>query len=154
MQASKNQTSDVREMVAFRVADQDYCVDIMTVREIRGWTPATILPHAPEYVMGVINLRGSVVPIFNLAKRLNLVPQEPSARHVIIIAVVSGQVIGILVDAVSDILGVAQVAIQPTPSITSDTTRAFVEGVIAVEDRMLRLIDLESVLPPTSKNLT
>lgn len=154
MQTSKNQTSDVREMVAFRVADQDYCVDIMTVREIRGWTPATILPHAPEYVMGVINLRGSVVPIFNLAKRLNLVPQEPSARHVIIIAVVSGQVIGILVDAVSDILGVAQVAIQPTPSITSDTTRAFVEGVIAVEDRMLRLIDLESVLPPTSKNLT
>lgn len=154
MRTSKNQTSDIREMVAFRVADQDYCVDIMTVREIRGWTPATILPHAPDYVMGVINLRGSVVPIVNLAKRLNLVPQEPSARHVIIIAVIDDQVIGILVDAVSDILGVAEVAIQPTPNITSDTTRAFVEGVVAIENRMLRLIDLEAVLPPTRKSLT
>lgn len=154
MQVSGNHSSDVREMVAFRVADQDYCVDIMTVREIRGWTPATILPHAPDYVMGVINLRGSVVPIVNLAKRLNLVPQEPSARHVIIIAVIDNQVIGILVDAVSDILGVSQSAIQPTPNITSDTTRAFVEGVIAAENRMLRLIDLESVLPPTGKSMT
>lgn len=154
MKVSKNQTSDIREMVAFRVADQDYCVDIMTVREIRGWTPATILPHAPDYVMGVINLRGSVVPIVNLAKRLNLVPQEPSARHVIIIAVIDDQVVGILVDAVSDILGVAETAIQPTPNITSDTTRTFVEGVIAIENRMLRLIDLDAVLPPTRKSST
>lgn len=144
--------ADVRELVAFRVGDQDYCVDIMTVREIRGWTPATILPHAPDYVMGVINLRGSVVPIVNLAKRLNLVPSEPNARHVIIIAVIDSQVIGILVDAVSDILSVQTSSVQPTPSITSDTTRAFVEGVIAVEDRMLRLIDLESVLPPSHKD--
>jgi purine-binding chemotaxis protein CheW len=144
--------SDPQELVAFRVAGQDFCIDIMDVREIRGWTPATILPHAPEYVMGVINLRGSVVPIVNLAKRLNLATGELTARHVIIIAVIKQQIIGILVDAVSDILSIPSGAIQPTPNIASDATRAFVEGVIAVEDRMLRMLDLTAVLPQGEKD--
>lgn len=151
-QPAENRLTDIRELVAFRVAEQDFCVDIMTVREIRGWTPATILPHAADYVMGVINLRGSVVPIVNLAQRLGLGPQEPNSRHVIIIVVIGAQIVGILVDAVSDILGVSQSTIQPTPNVSSDTTRAFVEGVIAVDDRMLRLLDLKAVLPQSNRD--
>lgn len=135
------------ELVAFRVAGQDFCVNIMSVREIRGWTPTTILPHAPPYVCGVINLRGSVVPIIDLANRLGLGAIEPTVRHVIIIAILGDKTVGLLVEAVSDILSVASDAIQPTPEIASQDARGFIEGVIAQDDRMIRMIELENVLP-------
>lgn len=146
----QDETASARqqELVAFRVADQEYCVDIMAVREIRGWTPATVLPHSPDYVMGVINLRGSVVPIVNLATRLHLPMPKLSGRNVIVIVVVGGQTVGLLVDAVSDILGVPIETIQPTPPVASDLGRNFFHGVLALGDRMLRLLDLEVVIPP------
>ena len=136
-----------RELVAFRAAGQDFCVDIMSVREIRGWTQTTIIPHAPDYVRGVINLRGSVVPIVDLAKRLGLGAIEPSSRHVIIIAILGDQTVGLLVEAVSDILTVPADAIQPTPDIASADVKGFIEGVIASDDRMIRMIELDNVLP-------
>jgi purine-binding chemotaxis protein CheW len=142
--------ADDRELVSFRVGGQDFCVDIMSVREIRGWTPATVLPHAPSYILGVINLRGSVVPIVDLAARMGLDPIRPDARHVIVICVIAQQTVGFLVDAVSDILSVDRALIQPTPAVSSDMTRAFFEGVIAIEDRMLRLIDMQALLPPVA----
>ncbi|MFZ3580537.1 chemotaxis protein CheW [Loktanella sp. DJP18] len=145
---------DERELVTFRVGDQDFCIDIVYVREIRGWTPATVLPHAPEYVLGVINLRGAIVPIVDLARRLGLPKTELGDRHVIVIAVVADQTVGFLVDAVSDIIGVPPSAIQPTPDVTAQTTRMFIQGVIALEDRMLRLIDISSVLPPLAAQVT
>ena len=141
------QGRDGRELVAFRVADQEYCVDIMSVREIRGWTPATALPHSPDFVRGVINLRGSVLPIVDLASRLGLKPSEPSARHVIIVAQIGPQQVGLLVDAVSDILTIVDEKLQPTPDVASETAKAFVRGVMAIEDRMIRFIDLGRVLP-------
>lgn len=146
--AAELSKADDRELVSFRVGGQDFCVDIMAVREIRGWTPATVLPHAPSYILGVINLRGAVVPIVDLAARMGLEPIRPDARHVIVICVVDNQTVGFLVDAVSDILSVKRTLIQPTPAVSSDVTRAFFEGVIAIDQRMLRLIDIEAVLPP------
>ncbi|WP_238370165.1 chemotaxis protein CheW [Heliomarina baculiformis] len=136
-----------RELVTFRVGNQDFCIDIMLVREIRGWTPATILPHAPSYVLGVINLRGSVVPIVDLSARLGLQASVPDDRHVIVIAVIDSQTVGFLVSSVSDIIGIDQVDIQGTPDVTSETTRAFIEGVIVTDERMLRVIDIKTVLP-------
>lgn len=147
MTAAAMAQDGLRELVTFRVGDQDFCIDIMMVREIRGWTPATILPHAPDFVMGVINLRGSVVPIVDLSARLGLKPSVPDDRHVIVIAVVGTQTVGFLVNAVSDIIGINQQEVQPTPDVTSDKTRAFIEGVIVAEDRMLRVIDIKTVLP-------
>jgi purine-binding chemotaxis protein CheW len=146
MERSKN-SQNAHELVAFRAAGQDFCVNIMSVREIRGWTPTTILPHAPDYVRGVINLRGSVVPIVDLANRLGLGPIEPSARHVIIIAMLGDQTVGLLVEAVSDILTVPADSIQPTPEIASTEVKGFIEGVIAMDDRMIRMIELDNVLP-------
>ncbi|MBL3702394.1 chemotaxis protein CheW [Sulfitobacter sp. BDSS02] len=136
-----------RELVTFRVGNQDFCIDIMLVREIRGWTPATILPHAPSYVLGVINLRGSVVPIVDLSARLGLQASVPDDRHVIVIAVIDSQTVGFLVSSVSDIISIDQVDIQGTPDVTSETTRAFIEGVIVTDERMLRVIDIKTVLP-------
>lgn len=144
---SEQNMQNAHELIAFRVGDQEYCVDIMTVREIRGWTPATALPHAPGYVRGVINLRGSVLPIVDLAARLGLEAAEPTSRHVIIIAQVGEQISGFLVDAVSDILTIQDGQMQPTPDVASEMAKTFVQGVIALEGRMLRLIDLSLVIP-------
>lgn len=135
------------ELVAFCIGDQEYCVDIMKVREIRGWTPATVLPDAPQYVQGVINLRGSVLPIVDLAKRLEVATTEPSERHVIIISQIRDQLVGLLVDSVSDILTVSKDTIQPTPDVASEVAQSFVAGVLAMEDRMISLIELDNVLP-------
>ncbi|RIK86458.1 MAG: chemotaxis protein CheW [Hyphomicrobiales bacterium] len=134
------------ELIAFRLGSQEFCLDIMSVRDIRGWTPTTPLPHACEYVKGVINLRGAVLPVVDLAARLGFAPVEPSARHVIIITQVGNQTIGLLVDAVSDILTVSSGSIQATPDVASELARAFMKGVIAMEGRMLSLIALDSVL--------
>jgi purine-binding chemotaxis protein CheW len=149
IEADRIEPSKARELVAFRVDSQEYCVDIMSVREIRGWTQATALPQAPEFVRGVINLRGSVLPIVDLAARFGLKPPEPTARHVIIITQIGKQVIGLLVDAVSDILTVVSDKIQPTPDVASEIAKAFVRGVLAIEGRMISLIDLDHVLPAT-----
>jgi len=149
----QKETAPTREFVAFRVGEQEYCVDIMSVREIRGWTPATMLPEAPEYVRGVINLRGSVLPIVDLAARLGLQPPEPTVRHVIIITHIGQQLVGLLVDAVSDILTVLADKVQPTPDVASDVAKAFIRGVLAIEGRMISLVELDRILPaPVSEN--
>jgi len=134
------------ELIAFCLGEQEFCVDIMSVRDIRGWTPTTPLPHSSHYVKGVINLRGAVLPVVDLAARLGFPAAEPSARHVIIITQVGRQTIGLLVDAVSDILTVNSSSIQPTPNVASELARSFMKGVIAMEGRMISLIALDSVL--------
>ncbi|HZZ30694.1 MAG TPA: chemotaxis protein CheW [Phenylobacterium sp.] len=137
----------LRELISFRIGAQEFCVDIMAVREIRGWTVATALPQAPPYVRGVINLRGAVLPVVDLAARLGFEGSETSDRHVIIVAQIGPQVVGLLVDAVSDILTVTDQAIQPTPDVASDAAKQFVRGLLAVDGRMISLIGLERVLP-------
>jgi purine-binding chemotaxis protein CheW len=117
------------------------------VREIRGWSPATPLPQAPAYVRGVINLRGTVLPIVDLGARLGLGATVPTARHVIIVARVGMKTVGLMVEAVSDILTVAEADIQPTPDVSCDTVRMFVRGLIAVEGEMISMLALDSLLP-------
>lgn len=145
--AVKNLTQGSRELIAFRIGNQEFCVSIMSVREIRGWTPATKLPRAPSYVMGVLNLRGAVLPIVDLAARLGMRAAEPSPRHVIIVAQVGRQVIGLLVDAVSDILTVTDENIQPVPEVSSDMERQFARGILAIDKRMICLVELEGLFP-------
>ncbi|MCQ8184565.1 chemotaxis protein CheW [Parvularcula maris] len=140
-------TQFMTEVIAFKVHNDEYCVDIMSVREIRGWTPATRLPHAPSYVRGVINLRGAVLPIIDLGARLGFELTEPSERNVIIVAQVEGQLFGLLVDAVSDIMSIGSDDLQPTPNIGSDQARTFIKNVVAREEQMIRFVDLKQILP-------
>ncbi len=142
-----------RELIAFRIGTQEFCVDIMSIREIRGWTPATPLPQSPSFVRGVINLRGAVLPIIDLAARLGFPPAEPTVRHVIIVAQVEHQVVGLLVDAVLDILSVTDDIVQATPDVASEMAKIFVLGVLAVEGRMISLIALDHVLPPQEREV-
>jgi purine-binding chemotaxis protein CheW len=143
-QADKTQR---RELIAFRIGAQEFCVDIMSVREIRGFTPATALPRAPSFVRGVINLRGAVLPIVDLAARLGFPATDPTVRHVIMVVQVDRQVVGLLVDAVLDILTVADSDIQPTPDVASEMAKLFTRGVLAIDGRMISWIALEHVLP-------
>lgn len=147
MEEPAENSAGIRELVTFRVSDQEYCVDIMTVKEIRGWTPATPLPHSPEFVEGVINLRGSVLPIVNLGARLGMDLPPPSSRNVIMIVQRDGQGAGFLVDAVSDILTIQESQMQPAPEIGSSFSRGFIKGVFALDERMVRYIDLLQALP-------
>jgi len=142
-----NNGSAVREYITFRIGAQYFCIDIMAVREIRGWSPATAIPRAPGFVRGVINLRGIVLPIVDLAERLGFAPADPTPRHVIIVAQTRRQIVGLLVDAVSDIVAQPAQSVQPTPDVGSDEAKSFVLGVLAIEDRMIGLIALDSVMP-------
>ena len=136
-----------RELIAFRIGEQEFCVDIMSVREIRGWTPATPLPRTPGYLKGVINLRGAVLPIVDLGARFGLRTAEPTARHVIMVAQIAGRLVGLLVDAVSDIIQLDEGAVQPTPDVASEEVRAFVKGIFAVDGRLISLIAPSLLLP-------
>jgi len=147
--AVKNLHEGDRELIAFRVGDQEFCVNIMSVREIRGWAPATAMPHSPSYMRGVINLRGAVLPIIDLSARLGMKPAVPTQRHVIIVAQVHRKVVGLLVDAVSDILTVTEDNVQPTPEIASELQRQFARGILAIDKRMICLLELEAIFPET-----
>lgn len=148
LQSISHNSAGKTDVVAFKLAEQDFCIDIGLVREIRGWAPTTVLPHAPDYVKGVINLRGSVVTVVDLSARLGFGAAEPSQRHVVIIAMHAGRVVGLLADLVSDIVTVNDEHMQSVPDIASDPAREFIIGMITFDDgRILRKIDLEQLLP-------
>ena len=108
---------------------------------------ATSLPASPAYVRGVINLRGTVLPVVDLAERLGLPTSVPSERHVIVVVWIAGQLVGLLVDAVCDILAVTQDMLQRTPDLAAQDVQAFVEALIHIDERMIGLINLDHVLP-------
>ncbi len=103
------------EIIAFRLHDQEFCVKTTTIREIRGWAPSTPIPHAPADVIGVMNLRGSVIPIIDLAYKLGMKSTVANERSAIVVAEVHNMVIGMLVDRVSDILTIPSSQVQPVP---------------------------------------
>lgn len=135
------------ELLAFRLGEQEYCVDIMSVREIRGWSKATPLPFSPAHVKGVINLRGTVLPVIDLAVRLGMSPIEGDERNVIIVVSVDGQTAGLLVDAVSDILSVDRDDLQSPPDLTADKESNCISALTLVDSRLIRMLQLETVLP-------
>lgn len=147
MSETHMQESSGQELISFRIGAQEFCVDIMAVREIRGWTPATPLPQAPPYVRGVINLRGAVLPIVDLAARLGLGVTEPSERNVIIVVRIGHRLIGLLVDAVSEVLTAGNGVIQPTPDVSCDAVKMFIKGILALDGRMISWILLDRILP-------
>jgi purine-binding chemotaxis protein CheW len=149
--SSKAASGKGSELIAFNIGSQEFCLGTTSVREIRGWTPATALPHAPPFVLGVVNLRGVVLPIIDLAVRLGFPPTEPTARHVIIVAEAGAQVAGLLVDGVSDIFTTDQEQIQPTPDVAAETAKLYLRGVIAMEGRLIGVIDIANLFPPSDE---
>ncbi|MBG1231795.1 chemotaxis protein CheW [Aestuariivirga litoralis] len=136
-----------RELVIFKNGELEYCIDIMQVREIRGWTTATPIPRAPDYMVGVINLRGTVLPVLDLKMRLGGEKSEPTVRHAIIVVQGGDQLTGLLVEGVSDIISIKEDMLHPTPDVSSAIARSFVTGIVTLEGRMISLLSLEEILP-------
>ena len=133
---------DTLEIIAFRLHDQEFCVKTTTIREIRGWAPSTPIPHAPKDVIGVMNLRGSVIPIIDLAYKLGMKSTVANERSAIVVAEVHNMVIGLVVDRVSDILTIQGNQVQPVPEITTSFDKSYAEGIIANETGMICFLNL------------
>lgn len=148
-QFQQTNTNEI-ELLAFRLGEQEYCLDIMSVREIRGWSKATPIPFSPPHVNGVINLRGTVLPVLDLAVRLGMPPAQRSELNVIIVVDINGHTAGLLVDAVSDIISVNPSDLQPTPEINSEDASSCIKALTIIENRLIRVLELSLVMPSIS----
>lgn len=142
------------QFITFRIGKEEYGVDIMAVREIKGWTPATRLPNSAHYVRGVINLRGLMVPIYDLRARFGGGETEITRTHVIIIVKINDRVFGVLVDAVSDILTITEDQIKPAPDMDSTVDSAYIRGLVTIEERMVALLTLDKLFSSTEAEET
>jgi len=132
-----------RQLITFQISEQYLGVDIMAIREIRAWTPTTMLPRVPDHVRGVVNLRGTVLPVIDLSARLGWGLTDPTARHVIIVVRIADQLQGLIVDAVNDIVSINEEELQAPPCLGTDDTASYLEGLISVEDRMVMVLALD-----------
>jgi purine-binding chemotaxis protein CheW len=140
--SEQDTTQERRQYITFLATGQEFAADIMTIREIRGWTDTTALPHVPDYVRGIINLRGMVLPVIDLKARLGLGQTEASAKHVIIVVNSGERTVGLLVDAVSDILTVTKNEIQSVPDVMREEQNDYVEGIAVLDGRMVTLLGM------------
>jgi purine-binding chemotaxis protein CheW len=124
----------------------EYGIDIMSVREIKGWAETTAIPHAPAWIRGVINLRGVIVPILDLRARFGMPPTEPTPMHVVVIIQTSARTAGLLVDAVSDIISVAPEEIRPVPEMGAGAPESLLSGLVPRESGMVALVALDTLL--------
>lgn len=134
-----------QQFLTFTIESEEYGVDIMTVREIKGWSDTTRLPNTPEFMRGVINLRGLIIPIFDLRARFELGRTDANPKHVVIILAVGERTIGILVDAVSDILDANTDEIKPAPTSDTNPKDQCVSGLISHNDRMVVLLAVDKL---------
>jgi len=138
------------QYLTFFIDNEEYGVDILSVQEIRGWEPATEIPNAPAYLKGVINLRGTVVPITDLRLRFGINQFEYSPVTVVIVVKVkagnSEKVMGIVVDAVSDVSNFSTADIHPAPELADNKNTAFVKGLGSSENKMVILLDINKLL--------
>ena len=131
------------EIIAFHLSNQQFCIKTISIREIRGWAAATPLPHAPPHVLGVMNLRGSVIPVIDLAAKLGVPNAVDNSRSAIVVVEVGQGVLGLVVDQVSDILSIGADRIQPVPDFGVTLDPAFSYGIIALDHGMVCFLNLD-----------
>lgn len=135
--------SIAQQFLTFTIEKEEYGVDIMTVREIKGWTETTRLPNSHEFMRGVMNLRGLIIPIFDLRTRFHMGVTEATPKHVVIILAVGERNLGILVDTVSDILDVNSEQIKPAPAGDTQIDADYINGLISLDNRMVVILNVE-----------
>lgn len=140
--------SAVTQYLTVNLAQEEYAIDILAVREIRGWTPVTRIPQAPSYVLGVLNLRGAIVPVLDLRLRFGLAREDYSATTVTVIITVAGRHFGVVVDGVSDVLDVEGNSIKPVPDMGTAVDTEYLKGLTSVGQRMVLLLDVDKLLQP------
>jgi purine-binding chemotaxis protein CheW len=142
---------EMLQLVTFNLGSEEYALDILVVQEINRRVEITKVPKTPEFVEGVINLRGKIVPVLDLRKRFGLVGHEFTAQSRIIVVNIDNRVLGLLVDSVTEVLQIPAHTIEPPPPLVAGIDAAYIKGIGKFEDRLLILLDLGKIL---SKNKT
>lgn len=137
-----------RKYLAFTLAGQEYATDISVVKEIRGLERVAPLPESPAYLLGVMDLRGKVVPVVDLRRRFHLPAVQEEGETIIIIVDMPGQTVGLTVDQVTEVLSLSPSAWEPPPPLFNGPARNFVSGVANLSSRLIILLDLSRVLNP------
>ena len=146
-----------QQYVIFELSDEDYGLEIASVESIIKLQPITSVPHAPDFVEGVTNLRGRVLPVIDLRKRFKVqgengrTEDERAKETRIIVMTMNGTMLGMIVDAVSEVLRVSEEAIEPLPDMTTTINEGFITGVAKLEDRLVILLDLKKLMSPQEK---
>jgi purine-binding chemotaxis protein CheW len=139
-----------RQMLTFVLGDETYGVDILRVQEIRGWQPVTRIPQSPRHVLGVLNLRGSIVPIVDLRMRLDFERAEYTAVTVIIVLSIQSangrRDVGVVVDAVSDVVNVQTREVKPAPDLGAQVNIEYIQGLATIAERMVMLLDIDRLI--------
>jgi purine-binding chemotaxis protein CheW len=151
-EAANTQNSNLpSQVISFAIGDDQYGVDIMAVREIKGWSEITHLPKQPEYVRGVLNLRGVIVPIIDLRCRFGQGLTEATALHIVIIVQIASRQVGLLADRVLDIVSFETTQVQPVPRVANGARVNFLSGLVTIESGMIALIALTNLLTLTEE---
>ena len=135
-----------RELITFQVVGQLFGLDIMSIREIRAWSPVTRLPGVPDYVSGVVNLRGTVLPVMDLAARLGWEATEATPRNPIIVTDVDSQMRGLIVHSVNDIVSLTEDSLQQPDGASHDNIAQFIEGLAPLGDEMVIVLNLAALI--------
>ena len=146
-------TARAAEFLTFALGSEEYGVDILKVKEIRGYDAVTRLPDAPDYIKGVINLRGTIVPVVDMRLKFRLERAEYTALTVMIVLNVADRVVGMVVDSVSDVVQLSAEQVRAVPEIGATIDRQFLTGIGTLDERMLILLDIERLMASTEMGL-
>lgn len=138
--------ADNREFLVFSLGDEEYAIDILKVQEIRGYENVTRIANAPDFIKGVTNLRGVIVPIVDLRIKFHLENVEYGGQTVVIVVNVADRVVGIVVDGVSDVMTLTPDQIKPAPEFGVTLSSDFLSGLGSLDDRMLVIVDIDKLL--------
>ncbi len=139
-------SADSNQFLTFTLGDEEYGVDILKVQEIKGYVPNTRIPNAPSDVRGVLNLRGTIVPIVDLRSKFNLGTIEYDQFTAIVVVVVQNRVMGMIVDSVSEVINIPPSDIQPPPDFGGNMNSSMLRGIAKVGDKLIIVLDIDTVL--------
>ncbi len=145
--------ADILQLVTFALSNEDYAVDILKVQEINRMKEITRVPNSPDYVEGVINLRGKVMPVVSLRKKFGLEERENDTQSRIMIMDIQGLTMGLIVDGVSEVLRVPSSIVEPAPPMTSSISTEFIKGIAKLEDRLIILLDMDRLIGRTDETI-
>jgi purine-binding chemotaxis protein CheW len=139
-------TGEVNQFLTFTLGAEEYGIEILKVQEIKGYSAITHIPNAPAHVKGVMNLRGTVVPVVDLRAKFGMEAVEYSKFTVIIVVMVGQKIAGLVVDAVSDVLNIQQSEVRPAPDFGARSDTRFISGVASIGDKLAVLVDIDKLL--------
>lgn len=142
----KTETEELLQLVSFKIGEEEFGVDILKVQEINRMLNITKVPNSPDFVVGVVNLRGRIIPVIDLRKRLNLPEKEADNKTRIVVVELEEKTVGFLVDEVSEVLRIPKSITEPPPSMVAGIDSDFITAVGKLEDRLLTLLDLEKLI--------